>query len=299
MSTTTTAKPKRYDMPVTIRIPEAVRRGVRKLALDTGDTVTGVILGHLRPFELYASELGQDVLRRLEEAVARSTAIHRGAPPYLDKRGRPAHPPVEAWHGTGLELRNYGTSEKPLWLHKVKQREGQTRAEAVKAYALDLWREWSFLDGEEDREAYVKSLESDAHVFVMGFVGFEMWRRFPSSYEAELHRSLVTRGVEPSTPEEVRLYTWSVEWLTELWERATTEPGFSEVVLKRCTDEGFSLTLRLVKYPDCTVEEDIQRWARNIIDYARATEPSAGDFDTLRERVEGLGYKVVMVTIDK
>ena len=65
----TTAK-KRYDSPVTIRIPEPVRNGVRKLAADTGDTVTGVILGHLRPFELYTTEEGQDALRRFEEAVA-------------------------------------------------------------------------------------------------------------------------------------------------------------------------------------------------------------------------------------
>jgi hypothetical protein len=314
MSTTTVLHVKKYDPIVTIRMPEGVRSAVKKLARDTGDTVTGVILGHLRPFELYASELGQDVLRRIEETVARSTAIHKGAPAYFDAEGRPGHPPVEEWHG--IELRNYGTSAEPLWYHTVRQREGQTRAEAVKAYALDLWREWSLLDTEETREKFVDSLE-EHHVFVIGYVDFSKWKHFPSTYEAELHRVRVKFVFEPQSPAEVRLYAWCVEWLTGLWHsaelkdfRAMAKAGYrkratnaredaevSEAVLKEPSDtDGFRMRQSLVYYPDCTEEENIQRWAGVSL---LGVGASNGAFETVQAVVVACGYTVRRVTIEK
>jgi hypothetical protein len=299
-----TSTKRRYDMPVTIRIPEAVRSGVRKLAHDTGDTVTGVILGHIEPFKLYVTEEGQEALRRLEECVARSAAIHKGPPAYHDEKGQASHPPVRAWNG--LELRNYGSTEKPLWLHTVRQREGQTRALAVQEYALELWKEWSLLHDSQERRSFLEDVESDAHMFVMGFVNFKTWRRFPSSYEAQLHRKLVTGdGSEPTTAAEVRLFAWCVEWLSEQWEQAleaaptadvwtlhdTRSKDAAEVYF---TEEGFTMSQSLVYYSDCSQEENVTRWARKIMD----TCPKTDDYETLKAWARWQRYNVRRVEVD-
>lgn len=299
----TTVK-KRYDTPVTIRIPEPVRRGVRKLAEDTGETVTGVILGHLRPFELYTTEEGQEALRHFEEVVASSTAIHKAPPTYHDSEGKVGHPPVETWHG--FELRNYGTTSHPLFLHLVRQREGQTRAEAVKGYALDLWREWSLLETPAERGAFVDSLEGNSHLFVLGYVGFSKWKSFPSTYEASRHRELATQAPEPQSPEELRFYAWSVAWLTELWNTAThknhvwrpgegTELILHEVELQQPA-KGASFTEVLSHYEDISQAENIQRWARHLL--RKAKESKQEDFETLQNITRSCGYKVRFLTID-
>lgn len=301
----TTAK-KRYDSPVTIRIPEPVRNGVRKLAADTGDTVTGVILGHLRPFELYTTEEGQDALRRFEEAVASSTAIHKTPPAFHDSTGTTRHPPVVLWHG--FELRNYGTPSHPLYLHVVKQREGSTRAEAVKAYTIDLWREWSLLGSPAERNDFVNSIEDGSHMFVLAYPDFVKWKSFPGTYEASLHREL-TKAPEPNTPEELRFYAWCVSWLTEVWNGSTlstlatpewrpaggAEFTLHEVELQQPAG-GAEFTAILSHYEDITEAENIQRWARHLTREARNVSK---DFETLQEFTRSWRYCVRFLTIDR
>lgn len=298
MSTATTA-PSKYDPIVTLRIPAAVRLGLKKLAKDKGDTLTGVILGHIRPFELYASQDGQDVLQRLEEVVARSTAIHRGLPTYHDSEGHEAHPPVKAWYG--LHLENYGTSEEPLWLHRVNQREGQSREAAVKEYALDLWKEWGLLPTEWERAEFVRNVESGAHMFVVAYVGFHKWKEMPSSYEADLHRQECVSEAEPSTSAEVRLYAWCVEWLTDLHAALSTTDGSSFFLTRSQPKEGdFPISLKLTSYTDCTEEENIRRWARQIVQYSREVALPEKSFEALREHVENeVTYEVRRVQVHK
>lgn len=296
MATTTKKITTKYDPVVGIRVPEAVRRGLKKLAEAKGDTLTGVILESLRPFELYASEEGQEALRRLEEVVARSTSIHKAPPSYHDAEGRKANPPAEEWHG--LELLNYGTSAEPLWLHRVRQREGQTREEAVKSYALDLWKEWGFLTTEGEREAFVGDLESGSHVFLISYVDFKRWHVFSSSYEARLHRVSYGEGAEPSTPAEVRFYSWCVEWLGSLWEKASSQDPTAEVVVLQGGQgsEGAAFTQWLTHYPDATEEENLQRWARTLVRAAQR-DSSGEDFETLCSRAAAEAYNVRRVLV--
>lgn len=314
----------RYNPHLTIRVPKPVRLGLSELAKRTHTTLTGVVLQHLPPFELYATTEGQDALRRFEVAIARSTAIYKAPPRGVLER---SSAPTEEFFG--LVLRNLGTEEAPMYVHTVKQREGQSREEAVSAYAFELWKEWCLLPAEE-REEFVKGLESEHHVFVISYVRFRYWNSFRSAYEADLHRRSFLHEGEPTTPAELRFSAWLVDYLEAKWKDVVsqqkpkiTEDGVRVMILREGedalrqarlehgsaggsqlitlqeadTEDALPLEHELRYYEHVSEHENVLAWARYLLKHAQELFEEA-DFETLRSNAESEGYRVRRLALD-
>lgn len=270
---------KRYNPSMTIRIPRPVREALLAKAKSNNETVTDVVLRDLAPFKLYASPEGQEAFERIRQAVAESTSIHKGLP-------KGDH---QAWLWHGLDVRNYGTSEQPFLVHTVKQYEGATREQAIRDYTEKVWKEWSLVAEGQRSNVLQEVTDPTKHLFLVGFVNFKTWKKFPSVYEASLHRSFFVENkgegiykstqvlAEPDGTEEVQFYTKAHTALRRVVDNIEAFTG------KR---EG----LVLQYYPQVSKEENLEAWAKHALWLYKThgeqwlteflqNEPSEGAFD--------------------
>jgi hypothetical protein len=251
---TPTKTRKEYNPNMTIRLPRPVRDAVQAIAKKNNETVTDFVLQHIEPFVLYASPEGQEAFERIRQAITESTTIHKHLP-------EGEH---EAWLWCGLDVRNYGTNVEPFLVHIVKQYEGTSREEAVRNYTEKVWKEWS-LAPVQDREAGLAEItDPTKHLFLVAYVNFKAWKKFPSTYEASLHRSFFVEGTgkniyksegilaEPEGTEEVQFYTKAHTALRRVVE------NLEAFTSKR---EG----LILPYYTHVSKEENLEAWAKHVM----------------------------------
>lgn len=266
-----TGKPrKEYDPTITIRVPRAVRLALEAIAKNRGESMTTILLEGVKELQLFASEEGRSTFERLRLAVTESTSIHKSLP--LGEH--------VAWLWHGLEIRNYGTSEQPYLVHLVRQRERVSRAEAIRSYCEELWKEWALLTSEAQRVEFMQEVtDPTKHLFLIAFVDFKKWRSFPSAYEAEFHRSCFVLGqksplynkeaaqaVEPSGIAEVQFIGSAFKYLLNLWRGNRGEEG-DIVKLQDPSDNGEEVTF--LYYPHITEQSNVEMWARQLVQIKR------------------------------
>ena len=266
-----TGKPRKgYDPTITIRVPRAVRLALEAVAKSRGESMTTILLEGVKELQLFASEEGRSTFEHLRLAVTESTSIHKSLP--LGEH--------VAWLWHGMALRNYGTSEQPYLVHLVRQRESVSRAEAIRSYVEELWKEWALLTTEAERVQFMDEVtDPTKHLFLIAFVDFKKWVTFPSAYEAEFHRSCFVLGnksplynkaqgivAEPTGAEEVQFMGTAFKYLLNLWQSNRGEEG--EVVkLQGGSEHGEGVTF--LYYPHLPEQSNVETWARQLVQIKR------------------------------
>lgn len=266
-----TGKPrKEYDPTITIRVPRAVRLALEAVAKSRGESMTTILLEGVKELQLFASEEGRSTFEHLRLAVTESTSIHKSLPLGEHK----------AWFWHGLELRNYGTSGQPYLVHLVRQRERVSRAEAIRSYVEELWKEWALLTTEAERVQFLDEVtDPTKHLFLIAFVDFKKWVKFPSAYEAEFHRSCFVLGnksplynkedgqaVDPTGAEEVQFMGAAFKYLLNLWQSNRGEEG-ELVKLQDASKDGEEVAF--LYYPHLSAQSNIETWARQLVQIKR------------------------------
>jgi len=164
-----------------------------------------------------------------------------------------------------------------------------SREEAVRNYTEKVWKEWS-LAPVQDREAGLAEItDASKHLFLVAYVNFKAWKKFPSTYEASLHRSFFVEGTgkniyksepilaEPEGTEEVQFYTKAHTALRKVVDN-----------LEAYTSKREGLILQY--YTHVSKEENLEAWAKHLMWLYKnkgeewlvgflQTEPSEGLFD--------------------
>jgi hypothetical protein len=266
-------KPKQYNPNMTIRVPRPVREALLAMAKNNNERLTDLVLRDLQPFALYASKEGQEAFERIRQAIVESSTVHKGLP-------EGGH---EAWLWHGLDVRNYGTNEEPFLVHTVKHYEGATREDAIRDYTEKVWKEWCLVEEHERTKVLEEVTDPTKHLFLVGFVNFKTWKKFPSVYEASLHRSFFVEGkgrniyksssvlAEPQGAEELMWLAQAHKYLQELVEREDrTLVG---------AQSGLPLyeLLVLPYYEHVSKEENIEAMARQLLKYHQQGEYELGE----------------------
>lgn len=210
-----------YDPGLTIRVPRAIQNGLRALAKERQTSISDVVRDRLPGMDWYATETGQRALTILEQLIALSTTVHKG----VNEFGPDGAP--DEWNG--LPVTRYGPdpngdsttqpAQPTRYVHYVRQREGQTRNEAIRHYATTVWGVVSVMNDEEQRNEALRALRNDnEHAFVIAYVGLGKWRTFPGAYELSIYERIHPRpdGCQPANDNEQRVYDHFVAWFNAL-----------------------------------------------------------------------------------
>jgi len=160
----------------------------------------------------YSTEGGQTALVILEQLITLSTTVHKGVAEFAPDKGEP-----DEWNG--LHVTRFGTDQQPRYVHFVRQREGETRNDAIQKYAGDVWGVLSLMSSDEQRDDALRELRrDDRHVFVIAYVGLSKWQTFPSPLELQHHERYNPRkqGREPINDDERRVYEYYAGWFEAL-----------------------------------------------------------------------------------
>lgn len=271
MATTTLTEPRRkYDPNLTIRVPPTVRTALQAMAKERKESVTDVVLEHVKPFQLFASQEGQEAYERIRLAITESTAVNKSLP-----KERFAG----QWHGLtvnvlGVEWEELFERQVPTsevhYGHIVRQREGQSRKEAIRTYADTMWKEWATFKDFERPGVLAEITDPTRHVFVIVYVNFPLWRTFPSAYEANLHRAWFVEDTLPQgaeTAQEASFLVNAARHLSRAWldygDKPEGKPFFlqGEDVLPVFNEDA----LRLLHYPQVSNHENVNTWARQLL----------------------------------
>lgn len=190
-----------YDEPLVVRIPTAVRAGLDAFAKKSNKKLAVVAREMFAPWRWYSTPAGQDALHVIELVVGLSTTIHKG----YEEFG--TNPTPATWYGA--DVLNFGSEETPRYVHTVKQKENQTRDEAVANYAVNVWACVANIEDDEQRQQAVNDLRDDTkHAFVVAFVTMRNWRVFPTTVELSAYERAWPRGQgkTPTTPDEQEIY---------------------------------------------------------------------------------------------
>ena len=248
-----------------VRVPRAVSEGIRRQAKTENKSITEVVLNDLKPYDVYASPEGQDALQRILNVLEQGTSTVHHRP-----NGEQQHEDESWWYN--LNLHKYVDGDTITWEHRIVQREGVTREQALCQYADNLWGEWYALDALQ-REGLLVDLETKGrHVFRVGYPNFQKWRVFCGEYELNLHWKWYVLGQRadkgtnymetlPQSPEEQRFYDWSAKYLTGVLNEylRDTQPDKRFVVRTPQGDGGWSYVLRW--YSNKTASENMTYWA--------------------------------------
>lgn len=267
------APTKKYDPTIGVRVPAPVRDALKAMARDRNITVSEVLLDQIKPFELYASPEGQAAYERIRLAIAESTSVHIVV--LHPGGGLPG-----TWEG--LPVTWYGDVERPLCYHNVPQYEGESRQDAIRNYTNAIWKEWARYPERAEWEGYYRDklleevTDADRHLFVMAYVNFKRWHKFPSPYELGLHRAWYVEGrgpsgkypaitAEPKNQDEAGFLGIQSKKLARLW--AECEKTGDRVRLTGADalpiwNEDGAL---FKHYPHITDEENIATWARQLL----------------------------------
>jgi hypothetical protein len=201
------------DPSITIRVPPAVLNGLRLWAKTKKTSVSDVVRDKFPGMAWYATELGQTALMILGQLVSLSTTVHKGTSEFAPEKGEP-----DEWNG--LSVTRYGDDKTPRYVHNVRQREGDTRNDAVQRYAGDVWSALALMDSDEQRDDALRELRRDErHVFVIAYVGLRKWRTFPSALELQYYERYFSprkQGREPINDDERRVYEYYAGWFEAL-----------------------------------------------------------------------------------
>jgi hypothetical protein len=190
-----------YDEPLVVRIPTAVRAGLDAFAKKNNKKLAVVAREMFAPWRWYSTPAGQDALHVIELAVGLSTTIHKGYKEFGTE------PTPATWQGA--DVLNFGSEETPRYVHTVKQREYETRDEAVANYAVHVWACVANIEDEKQRQQAVNDLRDDTkHAFVVAYVNMKNWRVFPTTVELSAYERAWPRGQgkTPTTPDEQEIY---------------------------------------------------------------------------------------------
>lgn len=208
-----------YDEPLVVRIPTAVRAGLDAFAKKNNKKLAVVAREMFAPWRWYSTPAGQDALHVIELVVGLSTTIHKGYKEFGTE------PTPATWYGA--DVLNFGSEETPRYVHTVKQREYETRDEAVANYAVNVWACVANIEDDEQRQQAVNDLRDDTkHAFVVAYVNMKNWRVFPTTVELSAYERAWPRGQgkTPTTPDEQEIYEHFVECFNE-WILATFPSG--------------------------------------------------------------------------
>jgi hypothetical protein len=278
MPVTSAPSRRKYDPNLTIRVPHAVREALQAMARQRDSTITEVVLEQIKQFEQFASDAGQESYRKIHLAIAESVTFHKTLP---------ANGALEAWRD--VAVLKYEDGSGTIYGHHVRQCEGKTRQEAVRAYAYVLWKDWAGLP-DSMKDAFVDEVtDPSKHVFVVGFIGFKEWKRFPSAYEASLHRvQFVEQRSDDNdlTMTDATFLGNAVRQLDSLWQ---SYQGVKEGRIRLQQDEydapGCTSAHVLAWYPHVTERENIDAWAWQVLKaWHRADCPDAATFLTTTGR---------------
>jgi hypothetical protein len=281
-----------------VRVPRAVSEGIRRQAKTNNMSITDVVLNDLKPYDVYTSPEGQDALGRITKVLEHGTSTVQSRP-----TGVQQHEDDSWWES--INLHKYIDGDTVVWEHRIVQREGETREQALSQYADVLWGEWYAKKPTPQREALLVDLETKGrHVFRIGYPNFQKWRVFPSPYELDLHwkwyvlgqkadRGINFMDAQPANPEEQRFYDWSLKYLTEVMDHymysyqagngvvvstsPNTQDGGWSYVLKYYTRRDSSDNMRywagyfLTQYRQAQVDTEVDRFNVMVSALSQAT----------------------------
>ena len=306
----TTVTRKQYDPNVTIRMPAPVRAALQAIAKERKATVTDVLLDQVKPYALFHSEAGQNAYERIRLAIAESVTFNKSLPSAGE---------LGQW--AGLTVYVYGIEEAPqagadgiplellTFGHIVRHREGQSRAEAVRSYADEVWKEWARLPEAVQAQHLEDLCNPKRHVYAIGFVSFKEWKQFPSAYEASLHRAWWVEGkgkkpnnyvntlADPETAQQALFLSSATKFLGELWSQRNASTGAVRLQggdpLPFYGHDAF----RFAYYPHVTEEENIETWARQVLKLWKVQATKLGERADAVDASEFLKDKTVTVDV--
>lgn len=200
------------DLSITIKVPPAVLNGLRRWAKTNKTSVSGMVRDAFPGMAWYSTEAGQTALVILEQLITLSTTVHKGVAEFAPDKGEP-----DEWNG--LHVTRFGTDQTARYVHFVRQREGETRNDAIQKYAGDVWGVLSLMSSDEQRDDALRELRrDDRHVFVIAYVGLSKWQTFPSPLELQYYERNTPRlvGRQPSNDAEQRVYDHYAGWFEAL-----------------------------------------------------------------------------------
>lgn len=303
-----TLAPTKYDPTIAVRVPARVREALKAMARNQGATVTDVVLDQLKPWTLYASDEGQQAYERIRQAVAESTTVHKGIPP-----GYKIDHEHHTWEG--LPITWFGELEDSsswVFYHTVRQREGQSRQDAIRTYADAIWKEWVCYPGAAEadkgdftREQLLEEVTDPArHYFVIAYVNFSKWLRFPSTYELGLHRSWFVEGrgkgqgtntvAEVESQQEASFVDIHAKKIAAWWKESTKDGNRVQLHNPDPLPVWNYDAMLFKHYPHITDEENISTWTGQLLKLWRSKgHPEPYEF------MQSIGLAVDILTIDE
>jgi len=285
-----------------VRVPPEVRATLDALTEYHGTTISDLIRGFIEPYQLITTEEGQQALRAFQLAIALSTTVHKSREEFTT--AKPPNGKTTLWNG--LTVTEYETpGDGTRYVHLVRQREGQTRNEAITAYALTLWEAWA-TEPKHFRATTLQDLCNDnLHSYLIGYVNFYAWTTFPAPYEANLWRSFnidtdhdkhpkFAHDTDPdtipeaSTTDEASFFHWATEYLTTLWVNryagSIAQTGWVRV--QDVSDHETGMNNKHFYYPTLDEETNIRNWAKQwLATYRVLSKPTVELSETIKNQL--------------
>lgn len=285
-----------------------------KNALDTvlrqrGETISGLLMGYLRPIITEGTPEGQRAHQIISAAVQASIAWNRehhnggfgDTEPVRDESG---HPVTAEWQDPAIVVRPRVTpSGHRVNYHMVTQRAGMTRQDAVRKYVSILMDAWADLP-ESRRDEYLAELGNpDRHRFVIALSGFQHWTRFPDAHEMRLHWTFhqLPNITTPADDGELRFATWATALLADRWDASRKRRGKSEsftlIEGHQDADTGTVMGRRFSYYPINTDAENVETWAGLWLNDYRGFRRQGLDHESAMNIMAGQKITIQMMTI--
>jgi len=268
---------------VNLMLPTADYEAYRRIARQRGRTFSGYVRDMLadeaKPLQLRESL--RDFLRSgITEAILRlRDDTGGGMQPIAERLGLEQVPydiakaeDWDVWERNGAVLylgAKEGDSERPRYYHHwVRQSEGMTREEAIRAYADKLTT--AVIDNEpEHRHAVaIAELMGDKHYYSIVYPSLSKWRTFPTEYELDVAwRNNEGRNMDiiPHTDEDVLFHDWVRSWLAERWANRPAPNEDGTITLYPKQPQGVMVTQELRYFPNHTEEENLDLWAKALL----------------------------------
>jgi len=282
--------PSKYDPMFGFRLPRAVRAGLDALTEERGVNLSDFVRSKIDVYALYGTERGQDALHALRLSIGVSTTIHKGRNEFQGE-----HIP-DVWNGLDVTKVQpvgyvYTDGTDPVrYIHYVRQRQGETREDAIQNYAEKLWGTWGLLD-DNVKDYELRQLTDDSkHSYLIAYVGMRSWVQFPTVLEYELWRRTYAPdtvraepNTEPQNGDERAVYEWVLEIVANAdltpFKNVKKRTGTAGYVLHDSPPDGLRSSYALYLLPDENLSTAGRRWARELTqDYREVRDANGGTY---------------------
>lgn len=286
---------------IVLRVSPEERDAIRAASKARGVKMNELVLAYMRPLITAHTPEGQKayeiISNTIQAGIAWNYELHGGGPGTNARRLGDVN-----WHGISLahweheDPKTGDTSEYSI--HLVRQREGQSRMQAITEYADRIMQVWADQPNEEAQRAVLDELaDRSRYRFAIVYVNLSKWRRFASGYELARYRAIIdTAESTPETPEEQAFYEWATQEIDRIW-KARKEYGsaIADGVTEVSIPGRDSMYLGLTRYPDMTVPENKAYWARQWLNSYKSDAIKTGPLlkdDAFRSYYGSCNYRI-------